>query len=331
VVDLNGDAGLARSTRDSPGTCLGLDMTTVLASIKDDIASLRDVPGGPGQGSRFRGARQFNLLSKASVLCAPERPVFARRGERKPAALTVEVAVGLTQILRRLRNPPESGAAAPPRSMAPTEGATISALGGFTETSQEAAFGGENTVMQSLTGAADAAHPPLTMVDHSDSGCRLHGATRAGSPIVPGALIAFRDAPASPWTVAIVRRVKKRLAGKRIEIGVEYVGKDPRRIIVVVPDSDASPVRSPGSEQPRFAALFLPESAKHPVLPIKTLIMPAPGHAPGDRLSVRSRAAVYTIELKEPLEEQAEFIWWPFDIRDRWLKDEPAATTAAAN
>jgi hypothetical protein len=321
VVDLNGDAGLARSTRDSPGTCLGLDMTTVLASIRDEIASVRDVPGGRGQDSTFRRARQLRLLSKASVLCAPERPVFARRGERKPAALTVEVAVGMTQILRKLRNRPEGGAAAPRGSIAPTDGATITALGG------------ESTVMPSLTDAVEAAHRPLTMVDRSDSGCRLQGATLAGNPIVPGALIAFRDDPASPWTVAIVRRVKKRLAGKRIEIGVEYVGNDPRRIIVVVPDSDASPVRSPGTEQPRFAALFLPESAKHPMLPFKTLIMPVLGHARGDRLSVRSLAAVYTIKLKEPLEEQAEFVWWPFDIHDRWLKDEPAsaATTAAAH
>ena len=148
------------------------------------------------------------------------------------------------------------------------------------------------------------------------------GRRSAANPIMPGVLIAFREDPAAPWTLAVVRRVKKRLAGKRIEIGVEYVGRDPRRIVVVVPDSDASPDRPAGSEQPRFAALYLPESATHPVLPIKTLVMPARGLASGDRLSVRSRAAVYTIQLKESLEEQSDFVWSPFDVLDRWLKDE---------
>ena len=58
---------------------------------------------------------------------------------------------------------------------------------------------------------------------------------------------------------------------------------------------------------------------------MKTLILPARGLAPDYRLSVRSRTAVHTIQLKEPLEEQAEFIWSPFEVLDRWLKDEPAS------
>jgi hypothetical protein len=260
----------------------------------------------------------------------PERPVIARRGERKPAALTLEVVVGIAQILRTLRNKPEGGAGAPPPFMGAGDDATITALGGFTEFPKAASPGGASAAAQSSTGAVDAANPPLTMVDRSDSGCRLHGPTFTANPIMPGVLIAFREDSASPWTLAVVRRVKKRLAGKRIEIGVEYVGRDPRRIVVVVPDSDASPDGPPGSEQPRFAALFLPESTQHPVLPIKTLIMPALGLAPRDRLSLRSRAALYTIQLKEPLEEQADFVWSPFDILDRWLKDPPAAVAATA-
>ena len=40
---------------------------------------------------------------------------------------------------------------------------------------------------------------------------------------------------------------------------------------------------------------------------------------------MRSRTSVHTIQLKEPLEEQAEFLWSPFEILDRWLKDAPAS------
>jgi hypothetical protein len=162
------------------------------------------------------------------------------------------------------------------------------------------------------------------MVDHSDSGCRLHGPTLGTNPIMPGSLIAFRENAAAPWTLAVVRRVKKRLAGKRVEIGVEYLGRDPRWV-VVVPDSESSSAGSPGSAPTRFAALYLPQSATHPVLPMKTLVLPVCGLAPEDRLSVRSSTSVHTIQLKEPLDEQAEFIWSPFEVLEHWRRDEPAS------
>jgi hypothetical protein len=47
---------------------------------------------------------------------------------------------------------------------------------------------------------------------------------------------------------------------------------------------------------------------------MKTLVLPVRGLAPNDRLSVRSRKDTYTIQLKEALEEQAEFVWSPFTI-----------------
>ena len=156
----------------------------------------------------------------------------------------------------------------------------------------------------------------------------MHGPTLATNPTIPGALIAFREDAASPWTLAVVRRVKKRLAGRRVEIGVEYLGSAPKWVVVVVPDSDAGPGKTHDRESPRFAALYLPASAEHPMLPIKTLVLPARGLSPGDRLSVRSRTSVHTIQLKEPLEEQADFIWSPFEILERWLKDEPASSEA---
>ncbi len=321
VVDPDGESGLARPNSDSPDPGLGLDTTSLLAALRDEIVSLRDVTGRPGEGSSLSPGRQLKLLSKFSDLCSPERQVIARRGEREPVALTVEVVVGLPQILRTLRNKP--GAAATSDGMASAE------FGGSGEDSTIGTFGGENTVTRLSIPGQIATHPPLTMVDHSDSGCRLHGPALATSPILPGSLIAFRADVDEPWTVAVVRRVKKRMAGKRVEIGVEYLGADPRWVIVVVPDSDASPARPPGGAPPRFAALYLPQSAVNPVLPMKTLVLPALGLAPEDRLSVRSRTSVHTIQLKEPLDEQAEFIWSPFEIVERWLREEPASRQVA--
>jgi hypothetical protein len=217
-----------------------------------------------------------------------------------------------------MRNKPEAAVVRVPRPLGAGDGITIMGYGGSASEPSD----GESTIAQWATPGVVAAHPPLTMVDHSDSGCRMHGPTLANNPILPGRLIAFRESVAAPWTLAIVRRVKKRLAGKRVEIGVEYLGKDPRWVVVVIPDSETSPERPPGTPPPRFAALYLPHSATHPVLPMKTLVLPARGLRSDDRLTIRSRTSIHTVQLKEPLDEQAEFIWSPFDILDRWLRDE---------
>jgi hypothetical protein len=197
------------------------------------------------------------------------------------------------------------------RAAAVGEDVTITAYGALSEPTGVYA---STAAAEGSASVVDAAHPPLTMVDRSDSGCRLHGPTLGSNPIMPGALIALREEAASPWTLAIVRRVKKRLAGKRVEIGVEYLGRDPRRVIVVGPESEAPAGGPSAGAPPRFAALYLSGSAKYPVLPMKTLVLPARGLAPNDRLSVRSRTDAYTIQLKEPLDEQAEYIWSPFTI-----------------
>ena len=324
LVDPDGDSGLARSSPDSRESCLCFDMASVQESIREEIASLRDVPSRPGSNDEPSPGRRLKVLRKLNDICTPERSVVARRGERKPLALTVEVACGLAQILRILRGRPEVASAVAPGFPAMGDGSTVTGfgdLGAATGTYGD----GSNTVTQASAPSAAALHPSMAMVDCSDSGCRLLGPTLAANPIIPGALVAFREDSTTPWSLAVVRRVKKRLAGKRVEIGVEYLGRDPRWV-VVVPESDAAAPSGPPAAAPqRFAALFLPESANHPVLPMKTLVLPARGLAPDDRLSIRSRKSVHTIQLKEPLEEQADFLWSPFEILDRWLKDVPAS------
>jgi hypothetical protein len=326
VVDVDGDAGLARSRHEMAGTCLFLGITPVLASIRDEIAKLRDRPDRVRPGSSLGRARQLKLLRKLDALCAPKRPVIARRGERKPVALTVEVVAGMARIVRALGNKPNNVPVAARPAMPEIEAAPIVAFGGLAKAPADADVGGASTVAQSPPGAADASHPQLTMVDRSDSGCRLHGPAFGANPVAPGTLIALREDSAAPWVLAVVRRVKKRLAGKRIEIGAEYVGSNPRGVIAsVVGDPKAGLGATAGSENPRFAALYLRESAEHPVLPIKTLVLPARRFAPEERLTLRSATAVHTVALKEPLEEQGDFIWTPFEIVDQ----DPAENSVA--
>jgi hypothetical protein len=287
VVDPLADAGLMRSNVESAGTCLCLDMGPLRKSIRDEIASLSDATDSPTQPWSSGRQRRLRALQKVNGLCAAERPVISRRGERTPTALRVEVVMGLPQILREVRAHPEDAPSPCP------DGATP------------------------VTRSAGTASPwRLTMVDQSDSGCRLHGPARAANPSIPGALIAFREDSAAPWNLAVVRRVKKRLAGRRVEIGAEYVGKGPCSVVVVIARSDVSPDRAADTELPRFAALYVPESTEHPLLPIKTLILPPCRLSPGDRVFLRSGTSVHTIRLKQPLEERADFVWSSFEVLD---------------
>ena len=286
LVDPRTDAGLVRSNIEAD-TGLALDMAPLQKSLRDEISSLSDVTDSPDQPGSSDRRRRLRALQKVSALCAAERRVTARRGERMPTALTVEVVMGLPQILREVRAPAEDAPAACPDA--------------------------STTVAPSV---GTAAPWRLTMVDQSDSGCRLHGSARAANPTIPGALVAFRENAAGPWNLAVVRRVKKRMAGRRVEIGAEYVGKEPRSVVAVITGSDTRPDRAADSDLPRFAGLYIPESTEHPLLPIKTLILPPCGLSPGDRVFLRAGPSLHTIRLKQPLEEQADFVWSPFEILD---------------
>jgi hypothetical protein len=295
VVDLDAEAGLTRLSLETTGTCLQLDTTPLLEAIRDDIAALRDETEAPGDGSPLGRDRRVRLLRKLGNLYAPKPPLIARRGERKPVALTVEVVAGMSEILRALREKSQASVTAAAPAVPEIEEITITAFGASNETPT---LGGPSTVAGRSTGQYVATYPVMKLVDRSASGCRLDGQMFAAIRVTPGALIAFREHAALPWALAVVRRVE-RLAGK------------------AVAEDGTDRGQSPEGASRRFPAIYLPESAKYPVLPIRTLLLPARIFVPGEQLALQAADAVYTIQLKEALEEQGDFIWSPFETLGR--------------
>ena len=124
------------------------------------------------------------------------------------------------------------------------------------------------------------------------------------------------------WSLVVVRRLKTRI-GDRVDIGVEYVGQNPRGVTMAV-DGGAS--RAPGAPAPGKArALHRPLSARE---------REAAGDAVQDAhhggraspsgtacLTLRSATAEYTVRLKEPIEEQDDFVWLPYEVLDRRAAD----------
>ncbi len=117
-------------------------------------------------------------------------------------------------------------------------------------------------------------HQFWQLKDRSASGCRLRAPVADASKVPPGTLVAIRDEETMRWSLVVVRRLKTRI-GDRVDIGVEYVGQNPRGVTMAVEGAHPARVRRNRrrSKTELFTALYLRESAKQPTMPFKTLIM----------------------------------------------------------
>jgi hypothetical protein len=159
------------------------------------------------------------------------------------------------------------------------------------------------------------------MKDRSESGCRLRGRIVNSNRVLPGALVAFREHHNVPWTLAVVRRLRKRM-GDRIDMGVEYVGTNPL-VVTLAADVDRTAGSTVASDRKRkfYAAIHLYESSGHPQLPFRTLILSAREFNAGPCLSLKSDGAEYTVRVKEPIEEQDSFVWFSYELVFRMATD----------
>ena len=135
--------------------------------------------------------------------------------------------------------------------------------------------------------------------------------------VIPGSLMAIRDSATAPWIVSVVRRFR-RLMVDHVEIGVEYLGRKPRYVKLVA-DSDRGLDSHAASDTVSrcFAALYLPPSVQVPIMPIKTLLLPASEFRAGSVVTLLSSNATYRMRLNEPLQQQFEFVLTSFSVVEK--------------
>jgi hypothetical protein len=106
VIDLGGTDGLKRAPPgggDLPvGDLLYFDSSPLLATIEQEMASLRDSATLPDGATPAARAGQLALLKKLSLLFAPNAVEIKRRAERTSVALAVQAIAGFPYIVDEL-------------------------------------------------------------------------------------------------------------------------------------------------------------------------------------------------------------------------------------
>ena len=321
VLDLDSAEGLKRAPAATIGPVLRLDPAPMLAMIDAEIESLRDPANPVTVPSSFGRARQMKLLRKVAGNYTPRPKRVDRRGERNRVTSTVKAIVGLSNIMRMLRHEEKKKLAARAAPVPEVEEITITVDGGYTQSPAGGPDNADGSRDPPSAHEFGVPHHVWQLKDRSASGCRLHAPCADALRVPPGTLLAIRDTENMRWSLAVVRRLKTRI-GDRVDIGAEYVGQNPRGVTMAV--DAGSPVPSgeaaDGKGEP-FSALYLRESARQPVMPFKTLIMGTGRSAGNQCLTLRSASAEYTVRLKEPIEEQDDFVWLPYEVLGRRATD----------
>ena len=319
VVDLSGSDGLKRVPAEK-GNLVGddlfyFDSSPLSAMIDREMASLRDDATLTCRTTPAVRAGQLALLKKLAILFARNPIDIERRAERKPVSLAVQAIVGFSCIVDELRrngqkqNEEISSAAAPKteNTIPPFEVPTLSFL---------PANGNASPISLSTAGPIDAIPQIWQVKDRSDSGCRMRGQIDNLNHVIPGSLIAVRDNETTPWTVAVVRWFR-RLMVDYVEIGVEYLGREPRFVKMVTDyDRDLATAETPNFASKCFAALYLPPSEEYPTMPIKTLLLSAGAFRTDSDVTLLSSNATYRMRLSKPIQHQFEYVWTSFAVID---------------
>jgi hypothetical protein len=291
VVDLDGSDGLMRAPvaggEAAGDNVLYFDSSSLSVMIDQEIATLQS---GAALAERTPTAVRFGqlaLLKKLAIVFAPNPVDIKRRAEREPVAIAAQAIAGFPHIVEALlKNSPTSsaaGAGAPSLSIANP-------------------FEGIAKIWQ--------------VKDRSDCGCRMRCQIDNLDSVIPGSLIAVRDSETSPWIVSVVRWFR-RLMVDHVEIGVEYLGCEPR-LVKMASDGDRvlSVGGAPDLASRCFAALYLPPSRKYPNMPIKTLLLPAREFRTDCDVILLSSNAIYRTRLSEPIQKQFEYVLTSFLIVD---------------
>jgi hypothetical protein len=313
VVDLGGSEGLTR-VQPGDGADLQLDTTPLMTRIDEEVAELNlSADDEPVQSSAGRETAMA-LLCKLRILFSPEPVEFTRRGERLSIAASVQTICGLGHIVRTVRDEAQSRGGEVVDRTRQRDAITISPNSGYADAFPGTVFHAASPAPLTISATTIRAPGTWQARDWSDSGCRLRGRAADLNEVIPGSLMAIREDQEAPWTVAIVRRLR-RLMVDHVEISLEFIGRKPRYVkLFAAGDALPSISDEPKRKRRPLGAIYLPLSEKRPTLPIKTLVVPVAAFDEGRVVTLLSSEARYSLRFNKALEHHAGFVWTTFTL-----------------
>ena len=313
-VDVAGREGLRRRTGQDSGAMLRFLDTTPLADQLDvTLAALKNADATEQGPMSEQGAKRAAILDKARATIAPNLNVDLRRDPRISCVQAARVRIGVARVVEELARPASAA------TESPGDQIEVFAVAGAPYVPPAA-----NDENDTLSGSLARFPQSLWQIrDRSVAGLRICASGGVGQSLMLGTLVAVSEAGREQWVLGVVRRVNK-FANDEIEAGLSVIAE---RVVAVSLHAQREPREAHGIEVdgtdaqdlgPRFDAIYLPPPSR-PDKPLsaRTLIVPTHEYREARRLVLATGRTVYTIALRQVVEQRADWTWVAMQILER--------------
>jgi hypothetical protein len=313
-VDLAGRAGLVRRAGTDAGSMLRYVDTTPLAeSLERAIHALRSAEATDLGPAAPINQQRIAILEKVRPAVAPNVNAELRKDPRVACHVSARVRIGLARICRELAT---KGAEA--QAEGASEQIEVYAVSDAPRVRRQ--HDEHDSLAMSLSSFSD---PMWQVKDRSLAGLRIAASGGIGQSLALGGLVAVRQSDVSDWVLGVVRRLNK-VSSDDVEAGVSLIAE---RVVPVVLHAKRDPKEDLGfvvngidmsTIGARFEGLYLPPPSRpDKPLSVKTLIVPTSEYADGRQVILTTDRSVYTVALKNLVEQRSEWSWAAIQIVDK--------------
>jgi hypothetical protein len=318
LVDLAGRTGLVRRTGNDTGSTLRyLDTMPLVDQLERALYALRQAEATDQGPAAPINQQRIAILEKVRPAVAPNLKGDLRRDPRVAVSVAAKVRVGLPRICRDLSTRDAEPANDPHGA---TEQIEVYAVADGPRSRRRPVVDENDSLAASISMFSDQM---WQVKDRSIAGLRIAAAGGIGQSLALGAVVAVRQSDLTDWVVGVVRRLNK-LSNDEVEAGVSLIAE---RVVAVTLNAKCEAKEELGmvvngvdvsTMGARFEGLYLPPPSRpDKPLTVKSLIVPTPEYADGRHLILTTGRSVYTVALRQLVEQRAEWSWAAFQIIDK--------------
>ncbi len=321
-VDVAGKGGLVRRTGNDSGSMLRyLDTTPMADQLERAVHALRQAEATDQGPAAPINQQRVAILEKVRPAVSPNLNADLRRDPRIAVTIAAKVRVGLGRICRDLAAKDVNEPANDPSASG--EQIEVYAVAGGPRTKRFPA-----SEHDSLAASISSFSDPMWQVkDRSVAGLRIAASGGIGQSLALGALVAVRQSDITDWVLGVVRRLNK-VSNDEVEAGVSIIAE---RLVPVVLHAKREAKEDLGiivngidvsTMGARFDGLYLPPPSRpDKPLAVKTVIVPTSEYVEGRNIILTTGRSVYTVALRQLVEQRAEWSWAAIQIVEKKPKE----------